>query len=64
MMKAIKNFMNKPITWGSYFRICGTVTGLYAAIIGLYVAWTKWQDYKWWKDISKAKKADETEDEI
>lgn len=64
MMKAIKNFMNKPFTWGSYFRWCGIVTGLYAAIIGLMIVWEKWQERKWQKDISKATKADETEDEI
>lgn len=29
MMKAIKNFMNEPFTWGGYFRLCGIVTGLY-----------------------------------
>jgi len=23
MMKAIKNFMNKPWTWGTYFKFCG-----------------------------------------
>lgn len=59
MMKAIKNFMNKPFTWRGYFRLCGIVTGLYAAIVGLYVAWAKWNDYKEQKEISKATKADE-----
>ena len=32
MMKAIKNFMNKPWTWGTYFKLCGVVTAVYAAI--------------------------------
>lgn len=64
MMKAIKNFMNKPFTWGSCFRLCGIVTGLYAAISGLYIAWLKWDDYKRQKEISKAMKAKETEDKI
>lgn len=56
MMKAIKNFMNEPFTWGGYFRLCGIVTGLYVAIVGLCVAWN---DYKERKEISKATKADE-----
>ena len=25
MMKAIKNFMNKQWTWGTYFKLCGVV---------------------------------------
>ena len=29
MMKAIKNFMNKPITWGASFKWTGIVLGLY-----------------------------------
>ena len=28
MMKAIKNFMNKPWTWGTYFKCCGVGAGL------------------------------------
>ena len=38
MMKAIKNFMNKPITWGDSFKWSGTFLGLYAAVIGACVA--------------------------
>lgn len=34
MMKAIKNFMKKPITWGDSFKWSGIVLGLYAAVIG------------------------------
>lgn len=34
MMKAIKNFMNKPVTWGDSFKWSGIVLGLYAAVIG------------------------------
>lgn len=29
MMKAIKNFMNKPITWGDSFKWSGILLGLY-----------------------------------
>ena len=29
MMKAIKNFMNKPVTWGDSFKWSGIVLGLY-----------------------------------
>lgn len=34
MMKAIKNFMNKPITWGDSFKWSAAVLGLYAAVLG------------------------------
>lgn len=27
MMKAIKNFMNKPITYGAYFKYCAACCG-------------------------------------
>lgn len=46
MMKAIKNFMNKPITWGASFKWTGFVLGLYAAVIGACVVYEKWMDYK------------------
>jgi len=46
MMKAIKNFMNKPITWGDSFKWSGTFLGLYAAVIGACVAYEKWTNYK------------------
>ncbi len=34
MMKAIKNFMNKPVTWGDSFKWSGIILGLYAAVFG------------------------------
>ena len=46
MMKAIKNFMNKPITWGDSFKWSGIVLGLYAAVIGTIAAYEKWIAYK------------------
>ena len=33
MMKAIKNFMNKPITWGDSFKWSGIVLGLYPIFV-------------------------------
>lgn len=53
MMKAIKNFMNKPITWGDSFKWSGTFLGLYAAVIGACVAYEKWTNYKAEKDMKK-----------
>ena len=32
MMKAIKNFMNKQWTWGTYFKLCGVVAGVYCGM--------------------------------
>lgn len=34
MMKAMKNFMDKQWTWGTYFKLCGMVYGAYVALIG------------------------------
>lgn len=38
MMKAMKNFMDKQWTWGTYFKLCGVVAGVYCALIGGIVA--------------------------
>ena len=46
MMKAIKNFMKKPITWGDSFKWSGIALGLYAAVIGAIAAYEKWIAYK------------------
>ncbi len=46
MMKAIKNFMNKPITWGDSFKWSGIILGLYAAVIGVCIAYEKLANYK------------------
>ena len=56
MMKAIKNFMNKPITWGDSFKWSGIGLGLYAAVIGTIVAYDKWITYK-----DKAERLDKSE---
>ena len=46
MMKAIKNFMNKPWTWGTYFKLCGASVGLSLAIWGALAALVKWNEKK------------------
>ena len=65
MMKAIKNFMNKPITWGDSFKWSGIILGLYAAVIGVYAARGFCKGYK--EEQEKLKKMQESnleEDEI
>lgn len=38
MMKAVKNFMNKPMTWGAYTKLCaGSIA--FGAIVTLYGYW-------------------------
>lgn len=64
MMKAIKNFMNKPITWGDSFKWSGTFLGLYAAVIGAYVAYEKWTNYKAEKEMLKKMQESNLEDNI
>ena len=61
MMKAIKNFMNKPWTWGTYFKLCGVVMGLWTAIAGAYIAWAKWNQKK---ALDKMRESNLEEDEI
>lgn len=51
--EGIKNFMNKPVTWGDSFKWSGIVLGLYAAVIGACVAYEKWTDYKAEKEMLK-----------
>lgn len=37
-MNKIKNFMNKPITWGGYTKLCavGMAVGIVATVVELY----------------------------
>lgn len=46
MMKAIKNFMNKPITWGDSFKSSGIALGLCTAVTVAIAAYEKWITYK------------------
>ena len=64
MMKAIKNFMNKPITWGDSFKWSGTFLGLYAAVIGACVAYEKCTNYKAEKEMLKKMQESNLEDNI
>ena len=54
MMKAIKNFMNKPWTWGTYFKLCGAGAGLSLAIMGTLAAWAKWNKKKALKEMQES----------
>lgn len=53
-MKAIKNFMNKPWTWGTYFKCCGVGAGLSLAILGAFAAWAKWNEKKALKEMQES----------
>ena len=64
MMKAIKNFMDKPITWGDSFKLNGIGLGLYAAVLGACVAYEKWTNYKAEKEMLKKMKESNLEDNI
>lgn len=46
MFTKFKNFCEKPITYGAYFKICGTVLGLYGVGILSYLGYVKYQDYQ------------------
>lgn len=51
MTKAIKNFMEKPVTWGAYFKICGIASGLAVAITGVYIAYIELKNRKFMSEI-------------
>ena len=46
MFTKFKNFCEKPITYGAYFKMCGAVLGLYGAGILGYLGYVKYQDYQ------------------
>ncbi len=46
MMKAIKNFMDKPWTWGTCFKLCGVSFGVLCALYGGFIARMKWNEKK------------------
>lgn len=60
-MKAIKNFMNKPWTWGTYFKCCIGSAGLSLAILGAFAAWAKWIENK---ELNKMQESNLEEDNI
>ena len=45
-MKAMKDFMNKPWTWGTYFKLSGIVAGVYCALLGCVLIWEKWKEHE------------------
>ena len=55
MMKMMKNFMNKQWTWGTYFKLCGIVYGLCAAVVAITVAIDKYQERKEQQTFYEAK---------
>ena len=46
MFTKFKNFCEKPITYGAYLKMCGTVLGLYGVGILSYLGYVKYQDYQ------------------
>lgn len=61
MMKAIKNFMNKPITYGAYFKYCTVCASISLALCG----WAYYQMSKLnnWV-VTKDEESNLEEDEI
>lgn len=46
--------MNKPWTWGTYFKCCGVGAGLSLAILGAFAAWAKWNEKKALKEMQES----------
>ena len=57
----LKNFMDKPWTWGTYFKLCGVVMGLYGAIAGAFYARMKWNQKR---ALDKMRESNLEENEI
>lgn len=55
-MKAMRNWMNKPWTWGTYFKLSGIVAGVYCALFGAVLVWQKWKEHKELEEYQKANK--------
>ena len=53
-MKKFKNFCQKPITWGSYFKLCGGVLGAYTIGVVAYLVKLKYDDYKYMEELRQA----------
>ena len=53
MLNKFKNFCEKPITWGAYFKLCGTILGIYTAGIAAYLAKYKYDEYKEQQEIAE-----------
>lgn len=45
-MKRIKEFMDKPITWGGYLKLCGVSFLAGMAMFGGQIAYVKYQSKK------------------
>lgn len=55
-MNKIKNFMNKPITWGGYFKMCGVCVALSMLTYGGGIAYVNYQYNKSQRDaVERAK---------
>lgn len=46
MMKAVKNFMNKPWTWGTYIKCSMVCIGAMASLLAGFSVWMKWYEKK------------------
>ena len=60
-MKAMKDFMNKPWTWGTYFQLSGIVAGVYCALLGTVLVWLNWKEHK---ELEEYRKANQEEYDI
>lgn len=58
MRQKIKNFMNKPITWGASCKASAIVLAIYAVVVGMFVA----IDAVWSKKKSKNILVDEKDE--
>lgn len=49
-MNKIKTFMNKPMTWGGYFKMCGVCAGLSALTTAGMYAYFAYETKKSYRD--------------
>lgn len=59
MLTKIKNFMNRPITWGDSFKYAAGVYAVYGIILACVCGYIKVRDWLRWKKVEKQNKNEE-----
>lgn len=55
-MNKIKNFLNKPMTWGGYLKLCGISVGLSALTTAGMYAYFAYETKKSYRDAEEITK--------
>lgn len=59
MLTKIKNFMNRPITWGDSFKYAAGFYAVYGIILACVYGYIKVRDWLYWEKVKKQNKNEE-----